>query len=43
MRKMAEKMPNARYHEFEQAGHLVNLECPDCCNSLIADFLADIE
>jgi len=43
MRKMAERMPDARFHELNGAGHLLNLECPARCNALIAEFLAETE
>nr|MBX2880144.1 alpha/beta hydrolase [Granulosicoccus sp.] len=41
MRKMAERNPNAQFHEIRDAGHLVNLEMPDATNAIITRFLHD--
>jgi 3-oxoadipate enol-lactonase len=39
MRAMQAAMPNARFVEIDEAGHLPNLERPDVFNSVVADFL----
>ena len=38
MRRMAERIPRAEYHEIPGAGHLVNLECPGPVNAILQDF-----
>jgi 3-oxoadipate enol-lactonase len=43
MARMAEKMPNARYVEIADAGHLLPYERPAEINRLIAEFLHNIE
>ncbi|MEM8811038.1 MAG: alpha/beta hydrolase [Pseudomonadota bacterium] len=40
MQKMAERLPDAVYHEIDGAGHLINLEAPEACNRIIRDFLS---
>lgn len=42
MQKMAETMPDARYHCIESAGHLINLEAGPACNALIHDFVGEL-
>ena len=42
MRRMAEKIPGAVYHEIPGAGHLANLERPGVFNRAIGDFLAGL-
>lgn len=42
MRKMAEKLPQAEYHEIEGAGHLINLEQGKAFNSIVKSFLRGI-
>lgn len=39
MQKMAERNPNAEFHEIEGAGHLVNLEMPAATNDILVSFL----
>ena len=41
-KRMAQKLPNARYIEVSGAAHLVPLEAPDEANQLILDFLRDL-
>ncbi|MEL6523338.1 MAG: alpha/beta hydrolase [Pseudomonadota bacterium] len=38
MARMAEKMPDAEYHEIAGAGHLVNLEAPVETNRILSTF-----
>ena len=40
MARMAEKIPNAEYHEIKGAGHLINLEAGDITNVILSKFLA---
>ena len=40
MAKMADKIPNAKFHEVTGAGHLVNLEAATRCNQILLDFYA---
>ncbi|MGB0865381.1 MAG: alpha/beta fold hydrolase [Granulosicoccaceae bacterium] len=42
MQKMADKLPNARYHCIEEAGHLINLEAAPQCNALIESFIGEL-
>jgi len=42
MQKMADSLPDARYHCIEGAGHLINLEAGVECNALIEKFLGEI-
>ncbi len=39
MEKMAQKMPDAAFHQIEGAGHLVNLEAGDATNAIVKKFL----
>ncbi len=39
MARMADKIPNAEYHEIKGAGHLVNLEAGDETNTILLNFL----
>lgn len=39
MQRLAARIPGARYHVIEGAGHLANLERPEAFNAAIADFL----
>lgn len=41
LRKMAERIPGARYAELDGIGHLAPLECPDAFTRLVRDFLLD--
>ena len=38
MRKMADALTNAVYHEIEGAGHMLNQEAPMRVNSILEDF-----
>lgn len=38
MARMAEKLPNASYHEIQGAGHLVNLEAAPATNAILNAF-----
>ncbi len=38
MKKMADTLPHAEYHEIENAGHLLNLEKPDPINRILHTF-----
>lgn len=40
MRRMAEQIPNAQYHEFSGLQHMANLEAPDQYNRAIENFLS---
>ena len=42
MEKMAGRLPDARYHLIEGAGHMINMEAPDQCNRIIEDFISAI-
>ena len=42
MKKMADKLPNASYHEIEGAGHLVNLEKGRIFNSIVDSFIQSL-
>ena len=42
MKKMAEKLPHAEYHEIEGAGHLINLEQGKAFNGIVKSFLHGI-
>ncbi len=42
MKKMADKLPNASYHEIEGAGHLVNLEQGRIFNSIVDSFIQSL-
>ena len=39
MEKMANRMPNAQFHELEGAGHMVHQEMPERFNALLLEFL----
>ncbi len=39
MKKMADKLPHAEFHEIEGAGHLVNLEQGKIFNNIVSSFL----
>jgi 3-oxoadipate enol-lactonase len=41
--RMVEKLPNARHVEVPGAAHLVPLEVPDEANSLVLDFIQQVE
>ena len=41
-KKMAGRIPGARYHCMPGANHLANLECPDLFNGAIQQFLDQI-
>lgn len=43
MKKMADKVPQAAYHELAGAGHLVNLEKGEEFNNIVRCFLSSIE
>ena len=43
MQKMASRLPDARYHLIDGAGHMINLEAPDQCNRIIDDFVASLD
>lgn len=43
MEKMAARLPDARYHLIEGAGHMINLEAPTQSNIIIEDFIRTIE
>lgn len=43
MEKMAARLPDARYHLIEGAGHMINLEAPEETNKIIEDFISTIE
>lgn len=38
MKKMAEKMAHAEFHNLAEAGHLLNLEAAEFCNRILHDF-----
>lgn len=40
MQRMADKLPNARLHQFQQTKHMANLETPREFNEVVSDFLA---
>lgn len=42
MARMAEKMPNARYHLVEGAGHLINLEAGEETNRILGEFYGSL-
>jgi len=42
MRRMAARIPGARFVEIEGAGHLANLERPRAFNAALARFFTDI-
>jgi len=42
MARMAEKMPDARYHELPDIGHMIPQEAPDRVRSILAAFLEEI-
>ena len=42
MRRMAERMAQARFHQIPGAGHLVNLEAPASVNAILHDFFRSI-
>ena len=42
MKKMADKLPHAEFHEIEGAGHLINLEQGTRFNNIVYDFLRGI-
>jgi len=39
---MAAKLPNSRYEEVADAGHIVNIEQTEAFNGLVLDFLAEL-
>ncbi len=43
MEKMAARIPGARYHEIEGAGHMPHQERPAAVNALVAVFLKDTD
>lgn len=43
MEKMAARLPDARYHLIEGAGHMINLEAGDESNAIIEDFIRTTE
>lgn len=43
MEKMAGKLPDARYHLIEGAGHMINLEAADESNEIIRTFIKSLE
>lgn len=42
-RRIEEEMPRARHVQVPDAAHLVPLEAPDTCNTLILEFIADLK
>jgi 3-oxoadipate enol-lactonase len=41
MEKMADKLPNAKFHLIDGAGHMVNQEAPDQVNAILNNFWAN--
>lgn len=42
LRRMAQRLPNARYQCLAQAGHIANLEQPEAFNQAVIDFLSEV-
>lgn len=43
MAKMADGLANAKFHIVDQAGHLVNSECPETVNAILTAFFNRVE
>jgi pimeloyl-ACP methyl ester carboxylesterase len=43
MAKMADGLANATFHIVDQAGHLVNSECPETVNAILTAFFNRVE
>jgi len=43
MQKMAGRIPNARFHLLQDAGHMLHQEMPQAFNAVLAEFLEDAQ